>query len=278
MGHGLKNTLFISLFLLKNGPSAASFDAYPAGAREMSMGMAAAAVGAGSEALFGNPASLLHVQGLHVHLSVCHPFAMNDLVYQNASAAIPVCRGIVGIGFQSMGCTLYQERTWVIGAAGTVAGRFRCGAALRLLRLRIERYGEAASSCIDFGALVGIGAGLSLGVSCHNATRARLNDEQPVPRTLQIGLSKMLFNTLLVTIQVAKDDAFPIEIRAGAEFNPIRPLFFRFGFVHQSSCFCFGIGLRLGSCDYDYALNVHPVLGLTHQASISWSVLKKRDH
>ena len=182
------------------------------------MGMAAAAVGAGSEALFGNPASLLHVQGLHVHLSVCHPFAMNDLVYQNASAAIPVCRGIVGIGFQSMGCTLYQERTWVIGAAGTVAGRFRCGAALRLLHLRIERYGEAASSCIDFGALVGIGAGLSLGVSCHNATRARLNDEQPVPRTLQIGLSKMLFNTLLVTIQVAKDDAFPIEIRAGAEF------------------------------------------------------------
>jgi hypothetical protein len=258
------------LFLFHVRTINAAFEDLPAGARSLGMASAFTAVAEGSESLLTNPAGLAQSSDASLCLFYSRPFGLQELTYEIITSVLPTRFGNWGLGFQGFGNTLYRESTAVIGWSHHLHHKFYFGIGIRSATLRIEKYGSDNAFIFDTGCILKLANHCQWGVSVSNLFQSRIGkNEEPLPQIMRTGLCYRPFQGILFSIEIDKDVRYPIETRAGAEICPLSLLTLRFGFGREPDFFSAGFGLTWKYCIFDYAFTTHPVLGTTHQASVS---------
>ncbi len=249
----------------------AAFEDLPAGGRSLGLGSAFVAVAEGSESLLINPAGLSQTNNASLCLFYSRPFGLQELTYETFTAKVQTKLGNWGLGFQSFGNTLYRESTITVGWSHHVHQRFYFGVGFRSARLRIEKYGSDNAFIFDTGCILKLTDQCQWGASIFNLLQSRIGkSEEPLPQIMRTGICYKPFQGILLSAEMDKDVRYPIEIRAGAEIRPLSPLVLRFGFGREPDSFSTGFGLTWKYCIFDYAFTTHPLLGPTHQGSVSF--------
>jgi len=72
----------------------------------------------------------------------------------------------------------------------------------------------------------------------------------------------------VLNLSVDKEINFPISVKSGIEFIPIKFVSLRFGFCNSPSSFAGGIGINYSFFHIDYAFKQNQELGISHQFGI----------
>jgi hypothetical protein len=219
-----------------------------------------------------NPSARAALSGPTVLFYARQSFGLEALRYGATHAAVPRSWGTLSGGASTFGFEDYREVHFSLGYAralqfGTTR-RLRMGGTLRLHHTSIAEYGRASGLGLNLGLGLRLLSALHLGATATNVTGARLVADEPLPRTLAVGLSYRALDDLLVVLDAFKDVRFPLAVRSGLEVRPVPPLFLRVGITTAPTRFRTGVGIRLGPLNADVAAEQHQRLGWSPSASL----------
>jgi hypothetical protein len=253
----------------------AAFEEISIGARYAGMGSASVA-DRGPESLFYTPAGM----GSETSPAICFfsvmPYGIKELAAHSASAVVSTRLGNFGFGVLATGQEVYRETTFALGWSRGIGKRFVTGLAVRMLGLRIRKYGSWSGWALDAGIQTLLGERGSFGFAGTNLNGESVGERNsPLPQTTRIGFRYRLAEGLSASFELDKEVPFPVEFRGGIEYHPTHSLNMRFGFGRNPSNFACGFGVNWRRMTLDYACTVHPVLGPSHMGSITFAFSKQ---
>jgi hypothetical protein len=199
-------------------------------------------------------------------------FGLSALRYGATYATLPLKWGAPSIGASTFGFDEYREVHLSAGYARSVSfGTTRSihlGTTVRYHHTSIAEFGGAGALGLNVGLLVEMLRSLHLGAHATNVNGARLVADEPLPRTLALGLHYQALDHVSVRADVFKDVRFPLSVRGGIEVRPVAPLVFRAGITTAPVRFMGGAGVQLGPLRASVAAEQHQDLGWSPSASL----------
>ncbi|MEE9224782.1 MAG: hypothetical protein V3U68_01110 [Bacteroidota bacterium] len=267
------------VFLSLRGALFAAFEPREIGARVAGIGGAFVGVARDAWSTFRNPCGLSQLGTRE--LSVSHSpalFGLRELAFGAFVYAHPTRVGFFALSASRFGFELYNETTVSVSYSNSYHRTVALGFTLRYHHLEIERYGSAVAFGFDAGILIGLSEQLHAGFFVRNINAPTIGlAKERLPQVYSTGISYMPVNRLIILVDLEKDVRFPASVKAGVEYRPLEFLAFRTGLATVPSRGTAGVGIQYSRFAFDYAVQAHPELGLTHQFSVSVSFDSLRD-
>ena len=256
--------------LLCAAPAFAGFERRGAGARTLALANAGAALGHGALAPTINPACLTLVGGPQVEVYYTpQPFGIKELSTGGIALGFRTAPGAVAVGLSSFGFDHYREVSGSLAVAGTISA-ISAGVTLNLYSVTIQHYGSAGAVALDVGTRIPIGGTAAIGMSLLNVGAATIgSSRERIPQALTVGCAYAPLRSFRLVFDYQKELSFEGSARIGFEYQPLDALILRGGASENPSVAAGGIGVRLLSFEFDYALSNHAELGWTQALSLS---------
>lgn len=200
-------------------------------------------------------------------------FGLSALRYGASHATIPFEWGVVSSGAGTFGFEDYREVHLNAGYARSftfgTSREAHVGITTRYYHTSIAGYGSAGALGLNLGIALRLLRSLQIGAHATNVNGAALVTDEPLPRTLAVGLSYQALKRMRVLVDVFKDVRFPTAVRGGIEVHPVSALALRAGLTTAPVRFMGGAGVRLGPLRADVAAEQHQELGWSPSASLT---------
>lgn len=228
---------------------------------------------ASATGVHANPAARATATDITAAFYARQSFGLSALRYGASHTTIPFDWGSVSAGASTFGFEDYREVHLSAGYARSVSfGTSRSahfGVTTRYYHTSIAGFGSASTLGINVGVLLRLLRSLHLGAHATNVNGASLVTDEPLPRTLAVGLRYRALKQMRVTIDVFKDVRFPTAVRGGIEVHPVPILALRAGITTAPVRFMGGAGVRLGPIRADVAAEQHRELGWSPSVSLT---------
>jgi hypothetical protein len=260
------------LFLVSSCVFAAG-DFPSAGGRAAGMGSAAVAV-SDPWSVFNNQAGVAGVRKITAGIFFGNGFLVKELGIRSIGAILPVKAGGFGLSFQYFGYSLYNEIKGGVCFARNFGKYFSVGVQLDYFRIHIaEDLGNRNLFTFEIGMQYRVTDNLCLGVHFFNPVPVNIIPDpvEKLPVIINLGLSWKFASNFLGAVEVEKNMRERPVLKAGLEYNLVKPFFLRIGIVTGPTMFTFGFGFEFGSLKFDLASSWHPVLGYSPQGSLVYS-------
>lgn len=192
--------------------------------------------------------------------------------FSKAAATVSVPGSIAyAAGFFRFGNSQYQEQL-VSAGVGSALGITSLGLKVNYIRYSVQGFGDTSVITIGFGGITELTPRLSVGACISNVNQAFLSrsDKERIPTIMTAGLLYKISALLIVAAEIEKDIDYPPIIKAGMEYIAHRKFSFRTGFnMHPEAAF-FGFGYKLRKFQADYSMQYSLILGMHHQAGITY--------
>ena len=178
-----------------------------------------------------------------------------------------------GIGFFRFGDALYSESKISI-AVGNKIGISSLSVRGNYNQYRAEGFGTSTAFSLDVGSITQLTQQISIGLYITNITQASFTSSaaERLPTRLVAGFGYTPSEKILLTSEIEKDLDFPIMWRTGFEMGIYKSVFFRTGYTINPNAGFFGLGIKKKNLKIDYALRYQNLLGVSHQASASYTI------
>lgn len=226
-----------------------------------------------------NPAGIAGLESAAAGLFYQQHFLSEELASQALGVAIPLGSGVLGIGADRFGYSLYNETRASLTYAMPFGDGLRAGVQMDYLGVRLgENYGSTGSVVAQLGMQARITDDLWIGAHLYNPTRARLGTsteggvpvDERVPTLLRAGFTYTFSTKLLMSLEAEKDIDQRERVRVGMEYNPVKVLYLRTGISTAPTGSHFGVGFRLERIDIDMAVAVRSQLGPTPMLNLNY--------
>ncbi len=244
------------------------------GARGQGMGNASACL-SDAWSITSNVAGLARVKSFEV--AATHHAIPSFTPFNRTAAvvALPLKSGVLGASVFRFGDDLYSEQVASLAFANTY-GLASLGLKANAIQYRAEGLETRTVFSFSFGGIAKITPQLSVGAHIVNINQPVINERtgDRLPTRLAIGVSLKLSTRVITALELEKDLQNPPVMKTGIEYSVFDKLVFRTGFnLHPQAGF-FGIGGSLGNLQLDYALQFADAFGLSHQASVTFTLQK----
>ncbi|MCS7073217.1 MAG: hypothetical protein NZ108_01995 [Bacteroidia bacterium] len=271
----MKQFLITLLLVITNWIIGYSQGERMAGADIIGMGGAYTALNKNVWAQFVNPAGISGIQAPVFGLYAEQRFLLAELNFGGFAGAIPFAeKQVAGISASSLGGEHYRFTKAGFTYAGTFFERFHPGIRLNMIHLAVPNYGTATGFWLDVGAQAEILKGLRAGFRASNASRTKFADEQ-LPVILSGGLAYVPSKTVSLDFDIEKHEWFPVNYRAGIQYQPADFLVMRTGIQTYPISYHAGIGIKLKGILLDLAGSYHNQLGFSPSISCGYQFAEK---
>ncbi len=241
------------------------------GAREIALSHSGIATQRNSFCIFNNPAGLSRSQtrelGLYYSPS---PFGLKELANASAAYVEPFSFASFAVAFTTYGFNLYRENKIAFSASKSFYNYFYLGITAIYQTLTIKNYGRGNAINIILGGQVDLTDKLKLGFAIENLLRSSYGKEKnQIPVIYKTGLGYYLLKNLNLNISIEKELMFPVSVRGGIEYLPVKFIAIRAGVNNYPTSFSGGIGLNYSFLQVDYSFNENQNLGFSHQFGLS---------
>jgi len=247
-------------------PAQGAFQDGTTGPVALGMGGASCALMQSPWGTLANPSLLSSAGPFHLAAMISpHRFGLSELATGRMLAIVPTAWGTFAGSVSHEGFGLYREIVAGLSGGWQMASGFHAGVSVRYFHLAIAGYGMGHAVGIQVGFLLVLNRVASFGFSAGNINAPVLGrSEERLPQTYRTGVSVSLADGFEVAVDLAKDVLHPLQVQSGFQYRLLNELIFRAGTGLEPSSFGAGLGLRWSDIAFDYAFNLHPVLGLTH--------------
>lgn len=171
-------------------------------------------------------------------------------------------------GIQSFGFSLYRETSVSAAAATMLRPGVAAGIAVHWHHVSVSRYGNGNTFSIDVGSSLALSEMFRFGAAIQNITGAGFGVDDDIPRSMTAGFAIPLERFGTFTIDAVKQEQGAAAYRTGVQLK-----------VHGSVTVSAGTqsdtGILFGGCSFivlsfrlDYAVSLHPVLGMSQTIGI----------
>ena len=124
----------------------------------------------------------------------------------------------------------------------------------------------------EFGGIAMISSKLYFGAHMFNVTQSHYSGEthEDIDTALKTGFLYKPSKTVQLSVEVEKVTAYPMNFRAGLEYEVMTHFFVRTGIASRPQTNHFGIGFKGSKFHIDYAVHTHPQLGWSHHFSLGY--------
>lgn len=200
------------------------------------------------------------------------PFGLSELAVFGAGGSFTFAETRLTAAVSSYGYKLYRENTFLISAGREFYG-VSAGLSLQAAHLKIEGYGSSLIPVFSAGLTYNILPSVSLGTSILNLTNASWsNTEDQIGQVTQLGLRYQEDDLIAVSLALRNETGYRSEQLAGLEIKPSEYFMIMTGIQFTSRQYSAGISFMYLGITADYAAVIHPVLGLSHQFALGYSI------
>lgn len=221
-------------------------------------------------ALLNNQAGLANLQAFSALIAGEQRFAVSELQSAAAGAALPTSGGTFGLSLHYFGFDLYNEQRIGLSYARLLLENLAIGAQFVVHNTRIEEYGSKWAPAVELGLLYQITDGFSVGAHVFNPARVEVVEGEFLPTVLRLGFSYQSSNKTTFSAELNKDIDYPVQLRAGVEYQLVRVVFVRAGIQTAPEKWSFGVGywLEKQNLAFDLSAAHHQFLGFTPGVSL----------
>ena len=266
--------LFIFLFLFVHAAFSGN-ENLPVGARAAGIGGAAVCM-VDVWAVYHNQANLAYYKNISAAVYYENKFLVKEMSLQAATVVLPTKKlGVFGVSFTRFGYSQYNESKYGLSYARTFGPNFSAGVGMNYLSSHIgENYGTRGAFTVELGVRATLLKKLVVGFHAYNINRAKManyNNER-IPTILRLGLQYNFSEKVFLSAEIEKDIDYKPIFKVGMEYHPAKLFFLRAGISTNPFISSFGFGFNISDkFSIDLASTVHPVLGLSPMASLSYN-------
>jgi hypothetical protein len=247
-----------------------AFEKKDVGASSFAIGNAAVAIDGFIFALYYNPAALSTSEKIHTAFTIQNFFGVGDLNSVDLITRFNLADYPFSLAINRFGNQLYQELQFSLGSRIEVVKDCAIGFSIQSYILAIRGYGHTLAWGVNVGILYKFLPLFSVGALVTNINRPYISAaKEQLPQTMSIGLSYIPDDNLMLSFEIFRDIKYQPEFRAGCAYKVIPLLTIRAGIEDQLDLYSYGLGIQMNWIAIDYSLRTHPVLGLSHIATVS---------
>lgn len=271
----MKRLLLFSFLFSFFQPVFSGNENLPVGARSAAIGNASVCL-IDVWATYHNQANLAYYKNITAGVYYENKYLVKEMSLQAVSLVLPTKKlGVFGVSFSRFGYSLYNESKYGVSYARTFGPNFSAGVQMNYLSAHVgENYGTKGAFTVELGVRANITKQLVVGFHAYNLTRAKManyNNER-IPTVLRLGLQYDFSQKVFLSAEVEKDIDYKPMFKAGMEYRPAKLFYIRAGIATNPFISSFGIGFNISDkVNIDLASAVHPVLGLSPMASLSYN-------
>ena len=225
---------------------------------------------------FNNIGALASHEGITACFSSSLLYGIPGLIKMGAGLNGGLLGGVAAVHLFRFGDDLFNEHKLGIGYSHKI--RFiSLGLQVNYIQYKMEGYGSAGIVCFEFGGTVKICPEIIFGAYIFNPTKANPYQDNGsfLPVLLRSGLSYRPVGHLMMNVEYYYYVFQNHCLSFGLEYIIREKIALRTGVTLESLRSTFGIGFRPGRFRIDYAADVHPLLGISHEFSVTLNIKYK---
>lgn len=265
--------ILLLVFLASSFAGFSQTSDFPIGARSAGMGNASVAL-TDLWAIHHNQAAMVGLEQAGIAAYYENRFLLSNMNLQGATAVLPTPKaGVFGISFSRFGNQLFNQSRYGFAYGKKLWDFLSVGLQLSYLNTTLaEGYGTRHSFIAEIGLLSQVTRKFRVGFHAFNLTRTRLTNDfdERVPMNFRLGMQYDFSKKVKMAVEAEKDLELPAVFKAGVEYFPADVFAIRVGVGTAPFRADFGLGLRLKFLHFDIAGSIHPVLGFSPKASLSY--------
>jgi hypothetical protein len=245
--------------------SSGAFEKLETGAASIAMGNALVAVKSNSHAIYYNPASISISGKMQVAFTYQNFYEIGELNQADITTNFLLGDHAFSVAINRYGIPDYQEFQFTIGSHYNIAEDFVIGASTQYYILSIAEYGRGQTWGINISFFYQFLPRLSIGAMFTNLNQPEISKaNEKLPQTMNLGFCYYPMEYLTISFELYRDIRFSPEYRAGFSYDITSSFGIRAGIENNIETFSLGFGLKTEWACSDYAVKVHPALGVSH--------------
>jgi hypothetical protein len=227
----------------------------------------AAAVGGPAAVLVGvdgarqNPAALSIEDRASLSFGFSRPFGLSELDGRSVDIVIPARVGVFNIALSGFGYEAFSTTEFSVGFGRRIWAS-SVGLRSRVVLTRLAAYGSDNRVALDVGWMQSLTNDLMLGGSIKNVGFNSGRVE------ISSGLAMRGAGHFLALVSTTISTGNSADFRFGVEVKPVDALAVRLGKYTNPATATAGLGMMVKRLTIDFAISLHPRLGLTNVFTI----------
>jgi hypothetical protein len=247
------------------------------GARSLSLANASVCI-SDAWAFHNNPGALGNLKETSIGISYENRFLLKELQTQGFVIAHPLKKGVISLGGQLYGQSLYRTNRVGLGYSLQLSEKLFAGVQMNYQSIRISNYGNKGTVSGELGMLAKINEKVNVGFSVFNLNRAKLSafQDDRFSTFMRIGLSYRVSSKVSILAEAEKEIESKIRPKGAVEYQVSEIFFLRVGASANPLELTFGAGLALkNGLRIDFGSAWHQLLGLSPHFGLTFDLKKK---
>ena len=246
-----------------------AFEKLETGAASIAMGNAMVAVQNNSHAIYYNPASISVSGKMQVAFTYQNFYEIGELNQVDITTNFLLGGHAFSAAVNRYGIPDYQEFQFTIGSNYNIAQDFEIGLSAQYYILSISEHGREQTWGINISFFYQFLSDLSIGAISTNLNQPEISKaNEKLPQTMSLGLCYYPMEYMIISFELHRDIRFSPEYRAGFSYDLTSSFGIRAGIENNIETFSIGFGVKTAWACSDYAVKVHPILGVSHILTI----------
>ena len=192
-------------------------------------------------------------------------FMLNENSVYGLAAAIATNKGNFGIQLNYAGFSGFNEHKLGLAYARSLGKLIDVGVQFNYYGYRIPQYGNASAVNVEMGVLLHFTNKLTGGIHVYNPVGGKLGKEQneKLASAYKFGLGYEASENFTVSAEIVKEEDRNMNVTGGVQYQFMKQLFARVGFISDTGIGFAGIGLGWRNYRLDVSGSYHPQLGFS---------------
>lgn len=246
----------------------------PSGAEAAGLGFANVAM-KGKMATWGNAAGLSEIHNQQLLAGYENRYGMAEGLHSLQAGFIQSFQqSVAAISLYRLGDELYSLHKLSL-SLGHKVGQFSGGLRLSQHQLSMEGADTRYALSIDAGAIAKLSSQLDAGIQISNISQAKVSKQtgERIPTSLAVGFNYHPDQNLRVLGELFYELERAPVVKVGLEYMPLKYVAFRSGInAGEQTLLFLGLGLRHRIIHIDYALETHPLLGMSQHIGLAYQL------
>jgi hypothetical protein len=221
---------------------------------------------------FHNQATLANNKSLSAGINYENRFGITELGTRSAGLIFPVWKTSIAGIYSHFGYSDFSRDMTGIACGLKLAKKISAGIQVDYFSERTAgEYSNIQSVTCEAGLLISPSENSSIGIHIFNPVPNSLRKTY-LPTSLRIGAGTNLNKLLFAGVEAEMSTVNKPVIRLGFEYEAVKNVWLRGGFISEYNSFSFGLGYLISFVQVDIGFVTHEKLGVTSSISLIFKI------